>query len=174
MSGDHAQTSSEVAHEAEDTRAHLASTLEQLRTNLKPENVMEEVVSNARVGASAVADNLADVAKSYPIPAMVIAAGAALIMGIASKGLGRSGADIKGTLRPAPVRDPFRFDTTPGRGPRRISTTSVGNGFSASVSTLRDGVKRLCLRPDISGLGSAGYAQTTSFGCLYVFFNESA
>ena len=140
MSADHAQTSSEVAHEAEDTRAHLASTLEQLRTNLKPENVMEEVVSNARVGASAVADNLADVAKSYPIPAMVIAAGAALIMGIASKGLGRSGAEVRGTSRPAMMRNPVRFGASPSPVPRRISMTSEGNGFSASVSTLRDGV----------------------------------
>ena len=73
MSGDTGrQSSSEVAHEAEDTRAHLASTLEQLRNNLRPENVMEEVVSNARIGASTVADNVAAVAKQYPIPAVLI------------------------------------------------------------------------------------------------------
>ena len=141
MSADHAQTSSEVAHEAEDTRAHLASTLEQLRTNLKPENVMEEVVSNARVGASAVADNLADVAKSYPIPAILIAAGAAMIMGVASKGLGRSGSKSGFvTTRPSMLRN-SRFDPAPPRTPRRITMTSGGNGFASSVSSLRDGVK---------------------------------
>ena len=141
MSADHAQTSSEVAHEAEDTRAHLASTLEQLRTNLKPENVMEEVVSNARVGASAVADNLADVAKSYPIPAILIAAGAAMIMGVASKGLGRSGSK-SGTVttRPSMLRN-SRFDPAAPRTPRRITMTSGGTGFAGSVSSLRDGVK---------------------------------
>ena len=141
MSADHAQTSSEVAHEAEDTRAHLASTLEQLRTNLKPENVMEEVVSNARVGASAVADNLADVAKSYPIPAMMIAAGAALIMGIASKGLGRAGGTIQRPISLKVTRSPYRYETTPLKTPRRVSMTSGGTGFSTTVSTLRDGVK---------------------------------
>ena len=141
MSADHAQTSSEVAHEAEDTRAHLASTLEQLRTNLKPENVMEEVVSNARVGASAVADNLADVAKSYPIPAILIAAGAAMIMGVASKGLGRSGSKSGFvTTRPSMLRN-SRFDPAPPRTPRRMTVTSGGNGFASSVSSLRDGVK---------------------------------
>ena len=141
MSADHAQTSSEVAHEAEDTRAHLASTLEQLRTNLKPENVMEEVVSNARVGASAVADNLADVAKSYPISALMVAAGAALIIGVSSKGLGRSGPGPTRPMRPGPLRDRFRFEASPPRTSRRIGLTSGGNGFAASVSTLRDGVK---------------------------------
>ena len=73
MSGDTGrQSSSEVAHEAEDTRANLASTLEQLRNNLRPENVMDEVVFNARIGASTVADNIVGVAKQYPIPSMLI------------------------------------------------------------------------------------------------------
>lgn len=137
MSADHAQTSSEVAHEAEDTRAHLASTLEQLRTNLKPENVMEEVVSNARVGASAVADNLADVAKSYPIPAMLIAAGAALVMGVASKGMGWSDR----SSRLPNGRNPARFDSLPPRTPKRVTLTSGGGGFATSVASMRDGVK---------------------------------
>lgn len=78
--GNGRQSSSEVAHEAEDTRAHLASTLEQLRTNLKPANVVEEVVTNARIGAASVADNLVDVAKRYPIPSVLVAAGSALVM----------------------------------------------------------------------------------------------
>ncbi len=96
MSGDTGrQSSSEVAHEAEGTRAHLASTLEQLRNNLRPENVIDEVVSNARQGASAVADNLVGLTRAYPLPSILIATGAALIMGVAGKGFGRSrkGAD---------------------------------------------------------------------------------
>ncbi len=141
MSADHAQTSSEVAHEAEDTRAHLASTLEQLRTNLKPENVMEEVVSNARVGASAVADNLADVAKSYPIPAILIAAGAALIMGVASKGIGRLGTRGGTTVPPSMMPNSLRFNPPMPSTPRRVALTSGGHGFADSVSSLRDGVK---------------------------------
>ncbi len=149
MSADHAQTSSEVAHEAEDTRAHLASTLEQLRNNLKPENVMEEVVSNARVGASAVADNIADVARSYPMAALMITAGAALIMGVASKGLGRSSSRTPSSRHVA-MRDPVRFETAPPRLSRRTSSTSGGPGIAASVTGLRDDVKGY-----ISGQASA-------------------
>ncbi len=140
MIADHAQTSSEVAHEAEDTRAHLASTLEQLRNNLKPENVMEEVVSNARVGASAVADNIADVARSYPIAAMMITAGAALIMGVASKGLGRSGSKLDDARRPV-IRSQVRLETSRPSVSPRISRTSGSNGIAASVTSLRDNVK---------------------------------
>ena len=87
MSGDHGRLSSrDVAHEAEDTRAHLASTLEQLRTNLRPENVVDEVISNARVGAASVADGLATVAKANPLPALLIAAGVFVVMGVMSRG----------------------------------------------------------------------------------------
>ncbi len=128
MSGDTGrQSSSEVANEAEGTRANLASTLEQLRTNLRPENVMEEVVSNARIGASTVADNIADVAKQYPIPSMLIAAGSALIMRVFT---GRdAGAGIRttrtgsamGVPRSTMPRDPSTFAFAP-EGETRAST----------------------------------------------------
>ena len=165
MSAEHAQTSSEVAHEAEDTRAHLASTLEQLRTNLKPENVMEEVVSNARVGASAVADNLADVAKSYPIPAMMIAAGAALIMGVASKGI-RLGSKGSGTTRPSMLRN-SRLDPPPPRTQRRISVTSGGTGFADSVASLRDGVTGYVSDQTSAVSGQVGALKRQASGVYY-------
>jgi ElaB/YqjD/DUF883 family membrane-anchored ribosome-binding protein len=106
--GNGRQSSSEVAHEAEDTRANLASTLEQLRTNLQPQNVMEEVVSNARIGAASVADNLVGVAKQYPIPSVLIAAGSALIMRFFSKrgDTGPSGSEAFGGASPRPSQTP--------------------------------------------------------------------
>ncbi len=113
MSGDK-QSSSAVAHEAEDTRANLAATLEQLRNNLRPENVMEEVVFNARIGASTVADNVMGVAKQYPIPSMLIAAGSAMILGLFAKRsakaetTGFEALDSSGT-RPPMLRNPSRF-----------------------------------------------------------------
>ena len=137
MSGDIGRpSSSDVAHEAEDTRAHLASTLEQLRNNLRPENVMEEVVSNARIGAATVADNIAGVARQYPIPAALIAAGSALLMRVfagrsarpdatgfevSDRGAGpRPGPRQASTgeiaaRRPPMLRNPSSFTPAPGR-----------------------------------------------------------
>ena len=115
------KSSSAVAHEAEDTRAHLASTLQQLRDNLRPENVMEEVVTNARAGASQVADNLAGVAKRYPIPAVLVAAGSALIMRFfngKADGIEAGPAVTRAGLpRPPMLRNPSTFTPAPGRGP---------------------------------------------------------
>ncbi|RYB06952.1 DUF3618 domain-containing protein [Lichenibacterium ramalinae] len=152
MSGDIGrQSSSEVAHEAEDTRAHLASTLEQLRNNLRPENVMEEVVSNARVGASTVADNVLAVAKQYPIPAALIAAGSALILraftkssdapkasdAAAMRGVGpRPIAPIPSApplARPPQLRNPSTFQPAPGRaaGDDRRPAATLATGGAA-------------------------------------------
>lgn len=112
MSADNGrQSSREVADEAEGTRAHLATTLEQLRTNLKPENVMDEVVSNARVGASSMADSLLDSAKRYPLPAMLVAAGSAMLLrAFGNDDTARDGTAAK---RSPTLRDPAAFP--PGR-----------------------------------------------------------
>ncbi len=150
MSGDIGrQSSSEVAHEAEDTRAHLASTLEQLRDNLRPENVVVEVVTNARIGASTVADNIVSVAKQYPIPAVLIAAGSAMIARVFA---GRSrGADTRGaaarplparatgqtTSRPPLLRDPGMFQPASGMaaGPQEPGATLRHHASDAFRST---------------------------------------
>ncbi len=153
MSGDTGrQSSSEVAHEAEDTRANLASTLEQLRTNLQPQNVMEEVVSNARIGAASVADNLVGVAKQYPIPSVLIAAGSALIMRFFSKRGEGEGTGFETVDRAAPrasvpprppmLRNPTTFQPAPGRGRSTASTLSgardgIVDGLSAQGAALR-------------------------------------
>lgn len=130
------KSSSQVANEAEDTRANLASTLEQLRANLRPENVMEEVVTNARAGASQVADNLAGIARQYPIPSVLMAVGSALVMRLFNgKGDAAStGADAGSprpvTTRPPMLRNPSAFEASPSgmagtvdaaRGSPRIS-----------------------------------------------------
>lgn len=148
MTGDR-QSSSEVAHEAEDTRAHLASTLEQLRNNLQPANVMEEVVSNARIGAASVADNLVGVAKQYPIPSVLVAAGSALIMRFfskrdeaASRAADEPRADYvrASATRPPLLRNPSSFQPAPGRGGSAASTlASARDGMS---DALRRGAER--------------------------------
>lgn len=166
MSGDIGrQSSSEVAHEAEDTRAHLASTLEQLRNNLRPENVMEEVVTNARIGASTVADNVAALAKQYPIPSVLIAAGSALLL----RAFGKRSGDDKGKAmargagprpiaarssgspiaRPAQLRNPATFQPAPGREPSegRFGTGALGrraaDAFETTQSQAGDAMQNL-------------------------------
>ncbi len=174
MSGDTGrQSSSEVAHEAEDTRAHLASTLEQLRNNLRPENVMEEVVSNARIGASTVADNIVGVAKQYPIPSVLIAAGSALLMRVFSKRSGgaqatgyetldggsraRSGVDrASGGSRPPMLRNPSSF------APRR--DTSLASSIGESLSDAKDGIadRVASQTASLKRQASSAYDSTTS------------
>ena len=155
MSGDTGrQSSSDVAHEAEDTRAHLASTLEQLRNNLRPENVMDEVVTNARIGASTVADNIAGIAKQYPLPAVLIAAGSALLLRVFAKRSGDAEARLgtatgpkpttaKGSAwtssgpRPAMLRNPSRFQPAPGR---EAAAASGGSKLAGLRDDIADGL----------------------------------
>lgn len=146
MSGDTGrQSSSEVAHEAEDTRAHLASTLEQLRNNLKPANVVEEVVSNARIGASTVADSVVGLTKAHPLPTILIASGAALLLGVTSKTYGRSstaGTPARNLPRAAAVqRNPVRIPPAPGR--TRMPRASASASLAATASSVREGLRGL-------------------------------
>ena len=137
MSGEHGrQSSSDVAHEAEDTRAHLANTLEQLRHNLRPENVVDEVMSNARAGAASVADGLAGVAKANPLPSLLIAAGAFIVMGVMSRGgLSRSKpVSPAASLPPAP-RLPHAAPFPPADGPGSVARgPRVDPGWSRDVA----------------------------------------
>jgi ElaB/YqjD/DUF883 family membrane-anchored ribosome-binding protein len=79
------KTSVDVERNAEDQRAHLAQTLDQLRENLKPENVVDEVMTNAKFGAANLADTLWKVARDNPIPALLIGAGVALVLGLGAR-----------------------------------------------------------------------------------------
>lgn len=152
------QSSSEVAHEAEDTRAHLASTLEQLRTNLQPANVMEEVVTNARIGAASVADNILGVAKQYPIPSVLVAAGSALIMRFFSK---REDPFTVGTRPSAASRSALpggsaTFRPAPGRD----------GSSSSTLATAKDGIA--------SGLASGGAALRRHASDAYDYTSSQA
>ena len=94
------RSSADVAGEAEGARAALSHTLDQLRDNLKPAHVVEEVVSNARIGASTIADQLYQVARDHPFPALLIGLGATMIFGL--------GARTMSSLQPAPRPRPER------------------------------------------------------------------
>ena len=93
------RSSAAVAHEAEDVRASLAHTLDQLRDNLKPQHVVEEVVGNAKIGASTLVDTFYSVARKNPLPAFLIAVGAAMMLGVGARTQGRLGKSSPGPLR---------------------------------------------------------------------------
>ena len=76
------ETSAEVQREAEVERAELVSTLDQLRENLKPANVVDEVMATAKVTTSDITDRVWQTARSNPIAAVFIGLGAAMILGV--------------------------------------------------------------------------------------------
>ena len=138
------QTSSEVADEADDVRADLAQTLDQLRNNLRPENMVEEVVSNARIGASTLADSLYDLARQYPLPALLVGAGCALFMGLGA----RTAMKTHGVLEhePADAMMSLRAGRTAWTKPERLASARVREGLSdveaASVGAASAGHSR--------------------------------
>lgn len=73
------QTSAEVAEEAENERAGLVNTLDQLRENLRPENMVDEMFSQAQANTSDVMDRVWGLARANPIPAALIGIGIAML-----------------------------------------------------------------------------------------------
>lgn len=140
-------TSSPAAAEAgaEEARANLVGTLNQLRENLKPANVANEVMTNAKVSASAVTDQVWDAARRNPLPALMIGAGVAMLLGLGGRSaVGRAsssgvGLPRTGTFAPIRSRDPLAVaqpdDPTRPASPTRWSTTSPAKPGSAQDRT---------------------------------------
>jgi hypothetical protein len=76
---DNHETSSEIEREAEAARARLAMTLDQLRDNLTPEHIADELLGNARHGASVVLKALGETAAENPVPTLLIGAACAML-----------------------------------------------------------------------------------------------
>ncbi len=152
-------SSSEVASEAEGTRATLARTLDQLRDNLKPENVVDEVFHNAKIGASTVADTVWGVAKEHPIPALLIAGGAAMILGLGT----RSGAKARpeptypggaaGLPRPRQLRNPTLFDSVRKGAASVVGTVGAARNYAAGAASTT-----------AQALSGVGQQASTTFG----------
>jgi len=68
------ETSSEIEREAEISRARLAATLDQLRDHLTPQHIADELLGNARGGASSVLKSLGETARENPVPALLLSA----------------------------------------------------------------------------------------------------
>src|ERR1700712_4491049 len=85
MSVSNTPTPAEAEEGAEVARAGLADTLSQLRENLRPANVVDEVMTSAKVNATAITDQIWDTARKNPLPALLIGAGAAMILGFGQR-----------------------------------------------------------------------------------------
>ena len=72
------RTSAEVAEEAETERAGLVNTLDRLRENLRPENMVDEMFSQAHANSSDIMDKVWSVARANPSPAGLIGLGSAV------------------------------------------------------------------------------------------------
>jgi hypothetical protein len=81
---DRLETSGEIEREAEISRARLALTLDQLRDNLTPRHLADEVLGNARLGASVVLKSVGKNAIEHPVPALLIGAASAMLFSAAA------------------------------------------------------------------------------------------
>jgi hypothetical protein len=100
---DRIETSGEIEHEAEISRARLALTLDQLRDNLTPRHLADEVLSNARRGASVVLKSVGESAIEHPVPTLLIAAASAMLFSAAA-GLTQSSSGSRSASFSAPAR----------------------------------------------------------------------
>lgn len=171
-------SSTEVAHEAEDARANLVETLDQLKQNLRPENMVREVVSNARIGADTITDSAYKLARENPLPALLIGAGCALVMGLGARAGGRKTVDQMASRLRSPVANAMGArSVTEGRDPRvsgfgRDAVAAADDGrrslrMAGSTSTTR-GTGQDTMRSDTRRIfGSSRSATSRLTGLLH-------
>ncbi|WP_131114226.1 hypothetical protein [Lichenihabitans psoromatis] len=145
MSASTPSSASDAEAHAEQARAGLVGTLNQLRENLKPANMVEEVMNNAKVGASTITDQLWETARKNPVPALLIGAGVAMIFGFGQRAASSSrpqgwasAPDGSPTDRAMRGRD---SSTLNDHRPLRSPSPSVSTG-SALRTSLNDGRDR--------------------------------
>ncbi|MDX7953348.1 hypothetical protein P7D22_19470 [Lichenihabitans sp. Uapishka_5] len=74
-----------MAQEAESERAGLVNTLDRLRENLRPENMVDEMFSQAQANSSDITDKVWGIVRANPIPAALIGLGAAMLAGVGQR-----------------------------------------------------------------------------------------
>lgn len=127
---DSSESSAEVQKEVESERAELVSTLDQLRENLKPENVVDEVMANAKISASELSQRVWDVARHNPIPATLIGLGALMLVGVGQTIRGKASSNSRSSdddeaqsMGSSPGSD--RSRTSRDTGSRQTATLSA-------------------------------------------------
>jgi hypothetical protein len=84
-------TSRDVEREADESRAQLSSTLEQLRDRLSPGQIVDELLQGSGGNASAFMQNLGTSLRDHPVPALLIGAGLTMLLTGAGSGLAGGG-----------------------------------------------------------------------------------
>ena len=129
---------SEAEAGAEQARAGLVSTLNQLRENLKPANVMDEVMTNAKVSASVVSDQIWSTARRNPLPALMIGAGLAMLLGVGARAATPARrVQVTGRNPPDP-RNALAIGSRLGsRRPALATSTSPANSVRRTAGTVQ-------------------------------------
>ena len=140
------ESSADVQREAEAERAKLEQTLDRLRENLRPANMVEEVMAGSRVDTHDITDRVWKAARSNPIPSALIGIGAAMLLGV-----GKTVGFRKPAKRPEWTKEGYRppqAERLPRPVPAALGrpasiTSAPGTKASASAARVADSVKRL-------------------------------
>lgn len=111
QSNGNGQTAWEYEREAEAHRHRLVETLDELNSRLSPGQMLDEVLTYAKVGGGNFGQAAMNAAKHHPVPTLLIGAGVMLFMsdrlglGLSERiGLKSSGARVRSTYREYPER----------------------------------------------------------------------
>jgi hypothetical protein len=123
-------TSRDVEREADESRAQLSSTLEQLRDRLSPGQIVDELLQGSGNGASAFMSNLGTSLRDHPVPALLIGAGLTMLL------TGGGSALTGGSRRPERTRyedDDYRYrGGTSGESGRGAMSGAMDTARSAA------------------------------------------
>jgi hypothetical protein len=131
------ETSSEIEREAEVSRAHLAMTLDQLRHNLTPQHIADELLGNARHGASVVLKALGETAADNPVPALLLSAACAMFF-FSAKSIAHSPSpDVPARERATvPAESPVKERRWAVLGERPVVTAIMGVVIGSSLAAM--------------------------------------
>jgi hypothetical protein len=125
------ETSDEIEREAEISRARLALTLDQLRDNLTPRHLADEMLGHAKEGASVVLDTLGASTAKHPVPALLISAACAALLSLATgPARQRHRDDLPAPPIPYAASEPARRSATTRRRRGPVAGRSSASGRS--------------------------------------------
>lgn len=139
--------SADMAEEVENERAGLVNTLDQLRENLRPENMVDEMFSQAQATSSDVMDRVWGLARANPIPAALIGLGAAMLVSAGQRFKTRVRAhDPRWNTFEDDLADSSIFDESAGgqRSTAAVYDTTDYRGYSVMTNSFsRTGLARI-------------------------------
>ncbi|WP_293861289.1 DUF3618 domain-containing protein [uncultured Alsobacter sp.] len=143
-------SSRDIEREAEESRAQLSSTLEQLRDRLTPGQIVDDMLTGSGAGARAFVGNLGTTVRDNPLPSLLIGAGILMMMtGSPTLGLGGSSSRMRSYADDGRDESRWRggdvWDSEEGEGitdkvgdMAARAGDSVSSAASSAMSGLRD------------------------------------